>query len=77
MIDLHADRVTDVYMDGGSLDAALDLFGVADVAARLRGVLGSSVEDAAPVVAAGLEVLFVDCPKRIASESGEAGSRLD
>ena len=65
MVELHAGRVTDVNMDGGSLDAALDLFEMADLAARLRAVLGSSAQVAAPVVAEGLQALFVDFPQRI------------
>lgn len=67
MVELQADRVTDVNMDGGSLDAALDLFEMADLSARLRAVLGSSAQVAAPVVTEGLQALFVDRPKRISS----------
>lgn len=60
MVELQGDRVTDVNMDGGSLDAALDLFDMGGLAARVRGVLGSPVQVAAPVVAEGLKALFVD-----------------
>ena len=68
MVELHGDRLTDVNMDGGSLDAALELFDMADLAAALRAVLGSPAQVAAPVVAQGLKALFVDCPKRNPAE---------
>ncbi len=77
MVELRADRVTDVTMDGGTLDAALDLFHMAELADRLRAVLGSPVELAAPVVAEGLQALFVDYPKRISSTAREGNAQLD
>jgi hypothetical protein len=64
MVELRADRLTDVNMDGGSLDAALELFDMTNLAAALRGVLGSPAQVAAPVVANGLKALFVDYPRR-------------
>ncbi|MDT0212806.1 hypothetical protein Q9R29_02810 [Rothia sp. ARF10] len=68
MIELHADRLADVHMDGGSLETALDIVKMADLAGRLRDVLGRPVQDAAPVVAEAVRALFVNLPQRLSSE---------
>ena len=75
MVELRADRVTDVNMDGGTLDAALDLFYMTEL--TLRAVLGSPAVLAAPVVAEGLQALFVDYPKRLRCTAGEGNVQLD